>query len=444
MSANTERPGGSINDYIFEQILLESPRIPQAIDLKSEGISAEINFYENLDQPYITGNITIIDQRAVLSRIDILGGETITFTIKSTKESTRRIEKKFYIASIAAITKLDNNTESYFLRLVEDVEYESNLLNVNRSYSDKCGIVIDKIAKNYLGKEVVSSNTDKQSFKGIIPNLDPLEAMVWVKNRASTINGYPFYLYSSLFDNKLRFADLSSFLQYPVMNKEAFVYNSSTSTEANTGISRRTILNFECRNTEDLYSLIKLGLVGSRYEYIDVIKNDRKEFDFDIVADLLKPLVSKNILQRNQNNPLYSPSYTYNEKPFNQYQSRKITRIGGTDAFENALSYSESNTKADYKLDVIADAMHNIMHKAPMIVMLSGYDFIDGNKPTTVGNNIRLEFELSDPDIPPEEDNIDKKLSGDYLIFSARHIFSQGVYNVELGCVKLGNYRSTT
>lgn len=444
MSNSTERPGGAINDYIFEQILFESPRIPQAVDLKSEGISVEINFYENLDQPYVTGNIVIIDRRAVLSRIDVLGGETITFIIKSTKEISSEITKKFYISKISAITKLDNNTETYFLNLVEDSEFESNIINVNRSYNDKCGVMINKIAKNYLKKEVVSSNNDKQSIKAIIPNLSPMEAMVWIKNRASTVNGYPFYLYSSLYDNKLRFADLGTFIQYPVINKEPFVYNSSTSTDVNTGINRRTILNFECKNTENLYSLIKLGLIGSHYEYIDITKNDNKKFDFDVVNDLLKPLISKNVLQKNQDNPLYSPAYTYNEKPFNEYQSRSVARIGGIDAFENALSYSESNTRADYKLDVIADAMNNIMHKAPMIVMLSGYDFIDGNKPTTIGNNIRLEFELSDPDIPPEEDNIDTKLSGDYLIFSARHIFSQGRYNVELGCVKLGNYRSST
>jgi hypothetical protein len=444
LSSSESRPSGAINDVIFEQILLESPRTPRPVDFKADGFSAEINFYENLDQPYITGNITIVDSRAVLSRIDILGGETITFVIKSTKENTDYITKKFYISSIVAIKKLDNNKEMYTFHLKEDVEYQSNLINVNRSYADKCGSIINKIAKDYLDREVVSTNKDKQAIKTIIPNLDPLEAMTWIKNRASTIEGYPFYLYSTLYDNKLRFVDLGSFLRATVINREPFNYNSAATTDTTSGNNRRTILNFECRHTEDLHSLIKLGLIGSHYEYIDITKNDRKQFDFDVVKDLLKPMITSNTLQRNQSNPLYSPVYTHNEKPFNEYQSRSITRIGGIDAFENKLSYGEANTKADYKLDVIADAVHNIMHKAPMTVMLSGYDFMDGGAPVTIGNSIRLQFQLSDPDIAPEEDNRDLKLSGDYLIFSARHIFSGGVYNIELGCVKLGNYRSAS
>lgn len=444
MRSTESNSGGYIDDVIFEEILLQSPRVARQIDLKSNGFTVEINFFENLDQPYVTGNITIVDSQAVLSRVDILGGETLSFKFRSTKENSNVIFKNFYIASIGAIKKLDNNKEVYVLHLIEDVEYESNLININRSYNAKCSSIINKIAKDYLRREVISSNNDKQSIKVIVPNMAPLDTMSWIKNRASTIDGYPFYLYSTIYDDKLRFVDLGSFLRYQVINTEPFVYNSVATTEVTGGLNRRTILNFECQHTEDLYSLINLGLIGSKYEYIDVVKNDVKKFNFDIVKDLLNPLIATNTLQRNQNNPLYSPAYTYNEKPFNQIQSRTISRIGGNDAFEQAFSYSETNARADYRLDVISDAMHNIMHKAPMTVMLSGYDFIDGKNPTTIGNNIRLQFELSDIDRTVEEDKRDLKLSGDYLIFSARHIFSQGTYNVELGCVKLANYRSST
>lgn len=433
---------GFIDDYEFVQVSLESPRAPRIIDFKDDGLAVEVNFFENLDQPYVTGNITIVDSRGILSKLDILGGETITFTLKSNKENSKEITKKFYISAIISITKVDSNREVYQFHLKEDHEYESNLINVNRSYSDKCSSIIEKIAKNYINKEIISSGNDKQSTKIIIPNLNPIDAMSWIKNRATTVDGYPFYLYSTLYDNKLRFIDLGTMLQGTPMNAEAFVYGFSASSQPTGGDNRRVIIDFECKHTEDLYSLIRLGLVGSDYEYIDLVKNDRKQFKFDIVKDLLKPIIEKNVLPKNQNNPTYSTKYNLNGKSFNELQSRKITRLGGVEAFDGALSYSESSTLADYKLDVISDSMHNILHKAPMTVMLSGYDFIDGNQNTSIGNIIRLEFEQADPDLTAEDDPRDLKLSGDYLIFSARHIFSQGKYRIELGCVKMANYRS--
>jgi hypothetical protein len=430
--------------YEFESVLFESPRISRPIELKLKGVTLEVNLFESISKPYLTGTISINDDRDLLRRADILGGETITFKIKSAKEGAKSFSIRFYVSAIASTIKTDNHRIVYNLHLKEDIDYEANLQNINRSYNGKCSKIIEKILKNYLNRELITTKNDTQSVKVIVPNMNPLEAAQWLANRASTINGYPFYLYSTIFDNDIRLIDLGTMLESPSINpKTPFVYFSGQAQAQSEAVDRRTIFEVESSVTQDLYSLIKRGAIGASYEYINTFGDNKNEFDFDVVDQLLKPLIEKSILQKNQNNPLYSPSYTYNEKPFNKYQSKHIARIGGNKAFDSLLSYEETSSVGDYKLSVISDAMHKILQKAPLQVTVNGYDLIDGDKATTIGNTVTLHFNKANADITsaPSIDDIDTKMSGDYLIFGAKHMFRGDRFYTKLDCVKLANYR---
>ena len=77
-----------------------------------------------------------------------------------------------------------------------------------------------------------------------------------------------------------------------------------------------------------------------------------------------------------------------------------------------------------------------------MTMVVAGLDFIDGDKHSTIGNNIRVEVLVSsNPENNVGEPLTDKKKSGDYLIFAAHHMFKRGIrYDLKLSCVKLANY----
>ena len=84
--------------------------------------------------------------------------------------------------------------------------------------------------------------------------------------------------------------------------------------------------------------------------------------------------------------------------------------------------------------------MDNMIKKNPLSILTDGIDFLDGDKHSTIGNNLRIEFESSKPDRDGEK-SLDAKKSGDYLIFATRHMFKQERYDVALTCIKLGNYK---
>lgn len=436
----------SSKTYKFESILLQSERLNVDVELRE--VVQDVEIFEHLQKPYMTGFIFLVDNENMFQNADIIGGERITITVKSLRPDTESISNTFYISKILNSDKINDNIQTVSIHLIEDIGYVANALNVNRYYSGKATKVLRNIASEFLDRELLSSESDKQKMNVIVPNLNPIEAMDWIRSRITNRDGYPFYLYSTLVGNELRLNDLGTLLQQPVINSDvSYKYSSKATKSDDQDVKRRTIFSHEFIGaTEDLFKVIKKGLVGSRYEYIDTIEDKQKYFDFDVLKDFLLPAVDTGAIQANQPNFSFSDEYKVKGKPLNKIPSRTITQVGGSGAYREVesgaypLTYRETINEAEYKLEIISRAMDNMIKKNPLSMLTDGIDFLDGDKHHTIGNNIRVEFESSKPDKDGEK-SIDAKKSGDYLIFATRHMFKQERYDVALTCIKLGNYK---
>ena len=152
------------SDFKFQSILLQSDRLSGDIEMKNNVSDVEI--YEHIDKPYLTGKLLFIDNQNVLQEVDFLGGETITITIKSLREDTVPIKNKFYISKVIGSKKVNDNTQAIVFHLVEDIGYISNLQYVNRFYSGKITEILNKLSINYFnGKKVNSNGKDFGSKK---------------------------------------------------------------------------------------------------------------------------------------------------------------------------------------------------------------------------------------------------------------------------------------
>jgi len=436
----------SSKTYKFESILLQSERLNVDVELRE--VVQDVEIFEHLQKPYMTGFIFLVDNENMFQNADIIGGERITITVKSLRPDTESISNTFYISKILNTDKINDNIQTVSIHLIEDIGYVANALNVNRYYSGKATKVLRNIASEFLDRELLSSESDKQKMNVIVPNLNPIEAMDWIRSRITNRDGYPFYLYSTLVGNELRLNDLGTLLQQPVINSDvSYKYSSKATKSDDQDVKRRTIFSHEFIGaTEDLFKVIKKGLVGSRYEYIDTIEDKQKYFDFDVLKDFLLPAVDTGAIQSNQPNFSFTDEYKVKGKSLNKIPSRTITQVGGSGAYREVesgaypLTYRETIDEAEYKLEIISRAMDNMIKKNPLSMLTDGIDFLDGDKHHTVGNNIRVEFESSKPDRDGEK-SIDAKKSGDYLIFATRHMFKQERYDVALTCIKLGNYK---
>ena len=443
------RPGAnrSVQGFEYETILLESERLDKPVELRN--VVTDLDVYENLDKPYLTAKMLVVDNADLLAQADLLGAETVTIRIKSDNPDGIAFQKKFYINQVTASDKAGDHTQVHTFHMIEDIAYISGLKNVNRYYTGQAKTIISKIAQEFLGKQVKSTDNDKQAVKLIVPNLTPLEAIKWISNRTTTTDGYPFYVFSSLTQNKLFFNDLGSMLQEPVINPDLSYKLSSSSVGAgDENVKRRTIRQHKfSKNAEDLLTHIRKGLVGARYDYIDTINDKQKGFQFDVKKDVFDPLVSAQVLQANQSNFAFSEKYQVDGRSFNKTASKTITQVRGSGAYREVdtddytLSYAEANKGSDYKLEVISRAIDNYTKTGALTMVVDGLDFIDGDKHSTIGNNLRVEFLTTDPDVDRGKSRLDPKKSGDYLVYSSRHMFTKEGHNVSLMLIKIGNYR---
>ena len=77
--------------------------------------------------------------------------------------------------------------------------FGSSLQNISRCYKGSPSSMIQKILVQYLNKEVAVLGEDtRNNLKVIIPNLNPIEACMWLKNKVTTRNGSPFYFFSAM------------------------------------------------------------------------------------------------------------------------------------------------------------------------------------------------------------------------------------------------------
>lgn len=439
---------GFSSDYQLESVLIESERANKTVQAK--GSVSDLDIYEHMDKPYLTATLTLIDTLNLYAQMDLLGAESVTVRIKTEREASISVTKKFIITKVVAGQKANENSDLLVLHLIEDIGYYSNLININQSFSGNAHQIIQKISDNSINKKIVLGNrSPKELMKLIVPNMSPLAAMIWIKNKAKTIEGLPYYLFSTLSNDTLFFHDLGTIIEEPVINPIPFKFGSVGTKTNDPNYKRRIIRNYTQKNVEDLYSIIEKGLIGGQFEYIDILENRRHEFHHDIMGNPgLLGLIESGIIQRNQPNITYSADYKLNETPYNLLDSKSITRIGGANVYRTTEegtffgSYGESHDIADYKLYVIADALDQLMKKVPMVIEVPGIDFLDGNKHSTVGCTLRLEFPINLPNPSANTPHTDTKKSGDYIIFAARHKFKITQYDLSLSCLKLANYKS--
>jgi len=440
-SPTSRNQPANVSDYIFDSIILESERMDFEIDLSRATTDVEI--FESLDRPYLTGTLVLGDNNNLIQGVDILGGEKVTITIVGTHSTSEKIKKTFYIDEIMFSRKGGDHTEVAGFHLIEDICYISNLYNISKYYDDTSFNIIEKIAKEYLGKEIATKTTPKESNTVIIPNMEPLTAMKWIVGGMSTNEGYPFYLFSTLAADKLGLYDLGTLISNQSINDDFPFRNwQAAANSDNFKVGQRAIKDYRFEKSENLYKLINLGFFGAEYEFLDTLTNKKNNTTLDIIKDLIKPLATS-LLPRDQRNPTLTPAFKHEGKSFNEYKSVKKVSIGGSNAFRTATqfktSYSENKTTAGYKAGVIADAMHNILQKTPLTIVVNGLEFLATPGHHTIGNNVTIEFLRSQVNTTSNDDHLDTKKSGKYLIYATKHMFKKEKYDVQITGVKLAN-----
>ena len=425
-----------------QKATLSSSRTPVQVDITS--ILMEIQMFESLARPYITGYITLSDSERLIENFDIQGAEEIEIIFKraTEKSSSRSIKQNWIIQSLEKQHQTSEITNVVTLRVVDKEYFHSSLQNVNKCLQGQPWEIINEILIEYLNRDDLRTSADlknSESLKVIVPNMTPIATTQWIRNRSINQNGYPFYFYKSASTNEYFFADLETLIDQPVINENLPLTPNQSAGSNQSKSSTSTIYRIDQPKADDLLGLVRSGIVGSQNNYYDITRGDFEIVDFNLNNDLLVELQS---LNTRQERPLLDGRLGFDDKPISNYKSKRVSQISSAKSYDDIKSYDEAGDIGDNRKKIKAHAISKLMHKSSMRVLVEGDRWIHGDAHYGIGNNIKILVRTKKDD--PESSKVDKKQSGDYLIAQAKYVLNlvDGKVGATLNCVKFGNYQS--
>lgn len=433
-------------EFIIRKIEIEKQELNASFIINS--VINEVNIYEHVDKPYLTAQIVFADTSRILETAEISGTELVTIEISTSLDGNEfSITKKFIITEVLRTIKTNDNTELDSIALIEDIGYYSRMIRVQKAYSGSPGSIISSIISENLGRSVLmagSENVDG-SIKVVVPNMTPIGAANWIKDRASTTSGLPYFLFSTICDDNLRLMDLETILNATPLNNNTYAYTFSQAIgsgfETLDPRQYYAIRDFKYSNLEDQLMMARKGLTGSTYTFLDTIKN--KPYTARINA---QEIFSSIPYPPAQQRPIYDGVTQFPGGPMHDYDTSEITQITPTLTFEDgSLNYYEASGVSSHMFKAKTKSLRHFLHKSSIDISVPGRNFLQNGVNKSIGNLINIAFNanIADTSRSDPNTNLDKKKSGTYMIYATRHVFQENVYNSVISCAKLG-YKPTT
>ena len=416
------------------------------------GNIVEVNLFENLYKPYVDSTIVLIDDFGLKNSLNIQGTERLKLVLGDAENPEEPVVVKyFFFSKINDTQKMNERSELLSISLVEEHVYIDAIKQFSKSYTDELENIITSIADNELGKTVVKSLFEP-SVQGprkiIVPYLSPLEAIQWLRDRATTRTGSPIFLSGSLYTNSLVMSALDGLLREDVINdKLPLRYSSAISgVDADHDQLRPyyEIMSFKEVDAENSLALYENGAIGSFYASIDagtgVLSGDHIS-----VRDILDEFYTNKLISADTNQSVFDPSLEIDGKLSDEYNSLHIHQVVSSNTYNQFKSYhdetsllGENNSLIESRLKAKNKIIRTFLKKNIIDIGMNGSLFFKGK--ISVGRKLRLLFLNSNVqgDLKDTNDQIDKRKSGDYIILATNHRLADEKHTTILRLTKLG------
>lgn len=389
------------------------------------GIFNEINLFDNMFIPCMTGTIVVRDSQNLFDKIKLNGDEKVKIKIDKGDDSTSFVfgyEKIFVIYKISNRMNVNETSQIYTINLVNEDYLFSLQQRVIQNYVGAYSNAVERILVDYLR---VRNSVANQGQSGIgfieatstiqninMPPLTPFDAIEFISKRATSVTNDPDYVF---FENKsgYNFISLSKLFSYDS------VYNINLKPK-----------NIDEQLTDEFFGAREYKVLSS-FDTVENIKNGSyagKFIGFDTITRTqvvteIKDAFSETTTHGNKNSNLVEFVTKDGANPKTKVNSRVVTYP--FTFTRPQLQYIRTNNP---NMTTFIDNTHeyifqrkaiftNFMQKRLQLTMPGNFGFFSG-----VAVNVFIpKFAIKDEGAAGN-DSIDKSLSGKYLIVGARHI----------------------
>lgn len=417
--------------YIINEAIIRSNRVDFELDIAKSII--DISLYESIHKPYATGTITMVDDATIFETIDFRGTEEIDLKIEI-KDTGYTLERTFVISTIKKTTPTNDKSNLLLLQLLDVHAFKDSLKKVSKSYTGKLEdivtqIILDEFELGVDRSYMADYPSIQAPLRVIPPYLSPLQACNWLKSRATTVNGSPFYLCASLFDEKLRLGNFDSMMTRPIFNEDAPLTYASTQTNftdtfynVNNAFVVTNLKRFDEFNT---YELIQNSGLAANVAFHDIQRGTTVEQHYSI-RQQLATLQEQGVLPQSQQ-LVFDDKIDHDSAP-----AKQIHNFICSSTYKDARNYHDAFSQADIVANVQSMALNQALERNKLMISIPGLTIFA--KQVSVGDRLRLN--ILDTSMERQGD-IDTMRSGDYLILEARHIFLDTEFYVNLTIAKL-------
>lgn len=437
------KPYQSSTDYIIKSVEVTGDN---GVVINCANLIAQLEIFENLERPFLTGKMMMRDDINFFDGIYFNGTERCKILLEQPISNGVSVELNFILRKVDAVRKTNDQTEVMSISLLEENAFNSQLRKISKSFSGSPDEIIEKLMTE-IGQSVdmpAIKPAQSGSIKYLVPYLTAFQAADTIKNRTSTENGLPYFLFKTMSNKNIQFKSLEEMMTTPPWNQnkpyrysKAFASQSLNLTQEEASY---IVEQFSYAAKDDTMTLIEAGSVSAVVDMIDVTSGVKERFSYN-AEEMFQKLYDANVLEAGYN-PVISSSYANGDLNLVNAPAKNISRIVMNSTYSDYKNLSQEETAGQFKLDFMRRAFKNLLFKNSITIRVPGVHYLQG-----VNRSIGTQIEFYYPNnnaaalegLGSDRDLKDRKRSGKYVIYSARHLFVANKHTVDLTAVKLGN-----
>ena len=412
---------------------------------------AEINIYESIEEPSLTGTIAIVDDKSLYELINFNGTERIRLEMAGLgKETDPVFEKTFIMTNVVRQIKGNDKSSMYVFDLIDEHGFISEAERLRGSYRGRIDDIVKGICLTQLKKSVDISyqflsrrdrvDAIQDDIRVIIPNLSPINACKWLLSRATTQTGSPFFLWASIHDENLRMGNLDvMYRQTPFNDKLPYTYNPSNvnvaedKSEFEQGF---TIKSLGLGEMGDTLHMVANGSVAASQCITNLNTGQMTQQHYDVQQTLNNLAFQNTIALKRQN--VFDNKFKLKDKFIGFYEARNIHQVVSTGTYGKFKSYHDEFEEERHLKKLESASIKDLLVKNMMSITVPGTAFFLGK--AAVGDTVNLSVVNDNLEVGKQsnaDDMLDKNKSGKHLIYDLRHTFRGTEHEVTMNVCKL-------
>lgn len=392
-----------------------------------------VSIYESITRFSLEYEFDIVDSADLFNFMKISGDERITFSItKMGEDGPFTIRKECYISSIPVYGRHKENTQVLKIKGISPHAYIANIKRVSKRFSGSPVFTIKELIEKELNTNVSHFDNNAAGYvRGIIPYMTVAEAIGWLRKRAYDENGFPFFVYETLFDgiHVESYSTLQNhtytepFIQGQFITDRPVSWPEGATPKNNSEYG----LFFKEQKHRILSMESKLGLSKLKNATQGAYASNTLEVDIhnkSFVQHTYKYDANHTIGKY----PLYREDFKVNDLALHEYPDAKRFEVNkNSNLYEKGVtSYNDRIAPFVGRLVSLNETLGSITHilKLAGDVSLHAGTTISINIPRPIDKDLdnRGEFDASE--------NIDPYMSGKYLMIGTEHRFTGDGHNM--------------